>query len=903
MRLQHLIFAGCLMMMTAMLSQPYVSSADTTPESMPPTDNSQTSVTRLPNGLTVLVREDDRFPLVSLRLYVHAGSAYERPSEAGISHLLEHMVFKGTEKRPKGAVAAEVERSGGYLNAATSFDYTVYLTDMTEEYWKEGLDVLKDMAFHATLDPQELASEQDVVVAELKRGEDNPGQRIFKAIQQTALAGTPYERPIIGFESTVRAVKTQDIRNYIDRLYQPQSMLLVVCGKVTAAEVVEEAKRQFGDLRNTNVVIPPVDNELTAHGFKAVVEKGPWNRVHLAMALPAYSMNDIRSSQLDVLAQLLGGDASSRFYRTYKYEKRLVNTIAVSNYSFERLGFLYITATLDADKLTAFWESFSQDLATIADIRFSKEEMDRACLNLEDSLYRSKETIGGLAGKLGYFALFGKGEQEEANYLQVLRDTDQTVLSELLQAVVTPQAMTVAALLPQNIGNAPTVGKGAAQPDELTAWSEWFGSVPALQEKLAATADTKKSEPAKQTVGAPEVIDLGHNRKVILIEDKTLPYVSVNLIYTGGDSLLTEKTQGLGTFTASLLGKGTDSLNAMEMEDYLSDRAAAFIANSARQTFSFSMSSPARFTDDMFALLRDVLTKPAMKEEEADRVRENQISRIIASEDQPTGLAFRRLFPFLFKDHPYGFMGLGEKEQVAAFTTKDAVDFWKKQEAQPWVLSVCGDFDKEAIIAAAKSLPAPVDKEILPGAPHWSQEKDLTLTLPGRNQAHLLMVFPAVGYGDADEAGLELLQNILAGQSGLLFKDLRDKQGLGYTVTAIPWRSLTTGAIIFYIGTEPEKMEQAEQGFRTVIDQLHTDLVPQDELERGKNQMRGDYYRGRQSLGSRSSEAAGLAILHRPLDSSLELVEQAGAVDAEKLRALAQKYLDPSKAYVVKVLP
>lgn len=128
----------------------------------------------MPNGLSVLILKDTRFPLVSTRLYVHAGSSYETPDQAGISHVLEHMVFKGTDSRPKSAISQEVESAGGYLNAATSYDYTVYITDMPDRHWKLGMDVVRDMAFHPTLDPQELESEKNVIVAELQRGEDDP---------------------------------------------------------------------------------------------------------------------------------------------------------------------------------------------------------------------------------------------------------------------------------------------------------------------------------------------------------------------------------------------------------------------------------------------------------------------------------------------------------------------------------------------------------------------------------------------------------------------------------------------------------------------------------------------------------------------------------------------------------
>lgn len=855
---------------------------------------------KLANGLTVLVKEDDRFPLVSLRLYVHAGSTYETPDEAGISHMLEHMVFKGTEKRPKGQVAADIEGTGGYLNAATSFDYTVYLTDMTSGHWKTGLDVLKDMAFHPSLDPDELESEKDVVVAELKRSEDNPGQRLFRMTQQAALTGTPYFDPIIGYETTVRGLTAERIRDYIDRLYQPQSMLLVVCGNVTADEVMAEAQRLFGDLANSHAVTPPVSLAGSARrgGFTAQTEFGPWNKAYLSLALPVPGVQDLRSAQLDVLTQLLGGDATSRFYRKYKYEKRLVDGISISNYSFERLGMIYITVTLDADKIAPFWTEFANDLAGLSGLRFTDEELNRAKLNLEDDLFRSKETLAGYASKLGFFALFAGGEQGEANYLQAVRDTDHTVLAGLMEQTFRPEALSLVTLLP----------KGTELPEAFRAkgapadWVSWFESA------LAATWKTddgiRQSDADKPGAGKQEIVDLGNGRTVVLTPDPTLPYTAANLVFTGGDTLLSPGEQGLGAFASSLLTKGAGSRSATQIEDYLSDRAAAFGASGGRQTFSLSLNAPARFTADMFALLGETLTTPAFSEEEAARVRENQTASITMREDQPTGLAFRRLFPFLFGDkHPYGFLQLGEKDRVAAFKASDARAFWERQVKQPWVLSVCGDFDRDAILKAAQSLPGPAAQERTPDAPAWSKDKTLDLHLADRNQGHLFLVFPTVGFGHEDEAALDVLQNVLAGQSGLLFRDLRDKQGLGYTVTAFPWKAEKAGALIFYIGTEPEKMEQAEQGFRAIIADLHKTPLDDAELTRGKNQIQGDYYRDHQSLASRSAEAAILTVLHRPLDAARKLVEAAQQVDAETLRAVATRYLQPDKVYIVKVLP
>ena len=213
-------------------------------------------VTRLENGMTVLVKEDDRFPLVNVRLYVHAGSAYEDPSQAGISHLLEHMVFKGSANRAPGETARRIESVGGSLNAGTSWDYTTYYVEVPDTEWKLGLDTVRDLAFLANIDPKELEPEKEVVLSELERGEDAPGSKLFKTLQGMVWPGTSYEWPIIGFRDTVSKLHAQDIKDYIARLYQPQSMLLTITGKVDAAKVMDEVRATYGQFKNTHDVKP-----------------------------------------------------------------------------------------------------------------------------------------------------------------------------------------------------------------------------------------------------------------------------------------------------------------------------------------------------------------------------------------------------------------------------------------------------------------------------------------------------------------------------------------------------------------------------------------------------------------------------------------------------------------------
>lgn len=887
----------------------------------------QAQLTRLANGLTVLVQQDERFPLASLRLYVHAGSTYETPREAGISHVLEHMVFKGTENRPKGAVARDVERAGGYLNAATSFDYTVYLTDMPAAHWKLGMEVLKDMAFHPTLDPAELESEKEVILAELQRGEDNPDNRLFQHMQALTLNGTPYALPIIGRRETIRSFTAGDIREYIRSHYQPQSMLLAVVGNVDPTQALAEAQRLFGDLKNDAAITPPAPIDAasllarplppatagaaaagkTAPRARAAatpppptvkVEPGPWNKVYLGLSFPAPGFDDAQSPQLDVLAQLLGGDRTSLLYHTYKYEKQLVDSISVSNYSFERVGMLYLTAELDADKLEAFWTALTADLAALSADRFTAEAIERAKLNLEDDMFRAKETLPGLASKLGYFQFFSGGTQGEANYLRGLRNVTPATLQDLLTRWLRPERLSVVALTPET-SRTPDLAAVLAK-----AW-------PAPVRTVSATASAAVADKA-------EVIDLGTGRTLILMPDATLPYTAVDMVFSGGNALLPEGKQGLASLTASALVQGTlptpqaaganaagiaGGLDAPAMEAYQANRAASLGAAAGRQTFSLSLREPSRFNDDMFALLNQVLTAPAFADTEVARERVNQVAAIKAREDQPMGLAFRHLAPFLFPGHTYGYYLLGMPDTVRTFTEDDVRAFWTRQVRQPWVMAVCGQYDREAVIRHARELPAPDARPVSLTPPVWNTDKKLDLQLPGRNQAHLMLVFPTAPLKSDDTPGLELMQAILSGQSGLLFRDLRDEQGLGYTVTAMNWQSEQAGFMIFYIGTDPDKLDQATRGFRTVVARLQADRLPEDELRRGKNQLEGDYYREQQRLGSRSSEAALLTAQGYPLAFNKQMVDKAARLDAEALRALARKYLKVDAAYTVRVLP
>ncbi|MBQ4133821.1 MAG: insulinase family protein [Desulfovibrionaceae bacterium] len=852
----------------------------------------------LPNALPVLVIPDKRFPLVSIRLYAHAGSAYETDAQAGISHLLEHMVFKGTPSRPKGQISKEVENLGGYLNAATSYDYTVYIVDLPSNHWSRGLDIVHDMVFNATIDPAELESEKQVVISELERNEDNPANYLFQKITQSALKGSPYARPIIGYRETVSSFTREDIKNYVNTWYQPQSMLLVVCGDVKTEAVLTEAEKLFGNLHNSEVIPfrAPIDPaRLKAPGHSAVsadaglhkgpsvfVEKRPLNKVYFNIAFPVPGYQSDEDPTLEILAGLLGGDPTSLFYRTYKYEKQLVDNISVYYYNFEGIGLIYCSALVDADKFNAFWQEFSKDLPTVSAADFNEEELARIKLNIEDSLFRSKETIAGIASKAGYFFMQGGSLMAERDYLTALRAVTLQDVDKAIKTWFRPEALSIAALSPEEF---------------------YFPDFEGDLQKNWPVKEQAEQQNTPLEAGAAETVEIGPGRTLIMLPDPTLPYISLNLAFTGGDLLLQADEQGLNDLAASALTRGTKEMNAPELEVYLAERAASLSASAGKKTFNLGSSFPVRFKNDMFNLVRSTLDNPAFSPEEVEREKNNQIAAIRTREDQPLGLAFRRLMPFLFPDQVQGYFRMGTPESVAAYTPEQVKAYWGKQMQQPWVLAVCGDFNREEVIEFAESLPAPTAKTPVMTAPKWNADKELNLHMPGRNQSHIMLVFKTTGSKDPDNPKLDLLNTYLSGMGGMLFTELRDKQGLGYTVTSIKWQSEETGLLAFYIGTDPDKTETALDGFKKIIHQLQAQPLNPEDLQGAANQMEGEYYRNHQSLGSRAMEAASLSILNYPLDYALNNIEQAKAATPGEIQELANKYLNWDEAYIIRVDP
>ncbi len=849
---------------------------------------------RLENGLTVLVKEDSRFPLVSVRLFVKAGSAWEKPEEAGMSHLLEHMVFKGSKTSGAG-VDKRVENAGGSMNAYTSYDMTTYLTDLPAAKWKDAMTAVRDLAFDPLLRQEDLDAEREVVIAEKKQRGDSPMTKLFQTALAHTLKGTPYESPVIGNEEALRGVTPDMMRDYIRRRYDPRDMVLSVAGDVKASDILAEARELFGGYQNHNVltVEPSIDPATLAQGLIVDVEAGPWEKALVSLSFPLPGMKDELLPAADVLAHLLAGDDTALLPVKFRLDQPVVDSISASAMSFERAGVFMILAQLDSGKTAKFLEDLGKQLAGLKASDFTDAQIARARLNLEDNYLRGLENIADIAETMGSEYFYDPSSVGGERYLAAVRGVNREQIQQVIDRWLRPDALTVSSLVPQGAdGAAADLDNDSARAAMLRGWPETGSAV--------KKAEADKSGGAKLD---SEVISLGEGRTLVLLPDRSLPYVSASLSFSGGELLAADTEEGLASLTAAALTTGTKNRTLNDINVYLSDRASGLSAGSGLRSFSVQMDAPSRFAPEVFALMKEVVESPAFREEDVDRAKREQIASIMSVEQNAMGLLSRNLRHVLFEKGSYAHRSGGDPAVVTRYGRSDVEGFWNRQKVRPWVLSVAGDFDRKQVEAFARSLPAPSEKALESSAPAWNKEHVWSMTLPGRNQAVYLMLFPTVGADSSDRAALRLLSECLNGFTGKLYQELREKQSLGYSVFPVDWAARDAGFLAFGIIASPENLDKAKASFEAIVRDLQKNLLPEETLERAKAVAEADFYRARQSRAMRAGEGAANILNGYDLDYGRQRLEAMKAVDAKTLREAARKYLDLNASYDLRVTP
>ncbi len=383
----------------------------------------------LANGMRLIIQEHRAADVVALELWVGVGARDEAPPERGFSHLVEHMLFKGTEKLPRGFVDEEVEGAGGRSNAGTSYDYTYYYMLLPVRRASRGIEVLADMAFASAFDADEIVREREVVFEEVRLGEDNPSQSLSRRLHELVFEGHPYGAPVLGDPTALRNATRPTLRDYYKRHYVPENMALVVVGPVNPDEVRAAVARSFAAVPRAGYVprLPPPPPALD--GARQRVVERPERQTFLGLAWAAPALGHPDMFAVDLLAHILGGSRSSRLNQALRERARLVTSIGSGYSALARGGVLSVTTQLEPKDESRVETSILQEVRRVQEEGVTAEELERAVTASESQHEFSRETVEGLARAWGRAETVWSLEAER-RYLDGIRAVTREQIQE-----------------------------------------------------------------------------------------------------------------------------------------------------------------------------------------------------------------------------------------------------------------------------------------------------------------------------------------------------------------------------------------------------------------------------------------------------------------------------------------
>ncbi len=364
---------------------------------------------RLENGMRVLAIERHGDPAVAVMLWYRVGSRNEREHEAGVSHFLEHMMFKGSARFAKGEVDRCTTELGGSNNAFTGYDHTAYWFELASDRWEKAVEIESDRMQNLLLDPKEFDAERAVVLEELSMGDDDPWRALTEAVQAACFERHPYRRPIIGYTDSLRRLSVEEMRDYHRRFYHPGNATLVIAGDVTSKRALDVAKRHFGHIA-AGAAYTEVDcfrpKIVPAAGERRVALSWDDQGKRLGIVWPGTAVGTKDDDVLDVIASLLTGGRLSRLHKRLVVEEGVATSISAANDARVEGGLFWIFAECAAAAKPEQLESaIDEELRRLADVRVPAKEIARVIAMLEASEAYDEETASDLAEMVGEYAV------------------------------------------------------------------------------------------------------------------------------------------------------------------------------------------------------------------------------------------------------------------------------------------------------------------------------------------------------------------------------------------------------------------------------------------------------------------------------------------------------------------
>jgi zinc protease len=827
----------------------------------------------LPNGLTIIVQEDHSAPVASVQAWCATGSIYEdQHLGAGLSHILEHMLFKGTKTRSTNQIAQKVQDVGGYINAYTSFDRTVFWIDVPKDGVATALDVLADAMMNSTLPPEEYQKEQEVIRREFAMGMDDPDRMAGLLLFATAYQRHPYRFPVIGDIEIYNQLRQEQVMQYYKTRYVPNNLTFIVAGDVDAEKVRQQLTELFKAYPEKSLKPVFIPAEPPQLGRREGHQEFPTELTHLSLAWHIPEVTNPHVPALDLLSTILGEGRSSRLYRRVREEAGLVFRIAAFSYTPGDPGLFGIDATLDPKKREAAEQLALQIVDEVKRAGVTAEELAKAKKITLSHQLANLTTVRGQASDIGTNWLLTRNLNFSRDYLDAVQKVTLDDIKRVAANYLIDNNLTVISLNP----------KGS----------------------LAAKAEGPKAATAAEV----QKFELSNGLRLLVREDRRLPLVAMGAVFRGGLLAETPQTNGITRLMAKVLLKGTKTRTAEQIANQIEAVGGAMASDAGNNSFNLSLEVTKPDVKLGVELLSDVLLNATMPAKAIAREKEIQIAAIQQEEEQLTTVARNIMRQALFPQHPYALRSNGSVESIQRLTQKDLLEFRDRYVAgKNGIIFVFGDVNA----AEVKQLFEQALGRMKPGALALTDaEPSAPLSKPetvedrkDKAQSVIMVGFRGASLSSPDRYPLELIEEASSDLGSRFFIRIREQMGLAYYVGANQMQGLVPGLFAFYLGTDPQKIEPVKTALLDEVRKLANDGLTSEELGRAKKKVVGQ-----QEIENQSDDVFGY---HCALDELYglgfdyykRLEHDVDAVTLDDIKRVAAKYFRDQPYVLATVRP
>jgi len=845
---------------------------------------------RMANGLTVLVAPDDRVPVVAIVTWVKAGYFDEPDDVVGVSHVLEHMYFKGTPSRGVGDIAKHTKAQGGYLNAGTIYDHTSYYTVLPASGFAAGLEIQADAYANSVIDAGELAREIEVIVEEAKRKADSAHAVATETLFELLHDRHRMRRWRIGREPGLRALTREHVHDFYRAYYQPGNTVLAIAGDVDVDDALRHVERLYGALPNAPVTRHRGPSEPSRRDFRVREWSGDIAQAEVAIGWRTPPLDSPDAPRLDVIASVLSAGRSSRLYRAVR-ERQLVSSISAYQYAPVDLGVFVVHATARPERVldgaAATWDQLSR----LRGGDVTEAELARIRRVNDAQWLRRLESMEGRANHLALWEALGDWRMATA-YFDAMQSVTPAHVAGTARRLLDPDAAAVVIYRPNG---SPAVSADAAS---LRAALD-AAALPPLSPSspFPAASVTSARVLAEREVAGVRVYRTASGVPVLVRRTPRSPIAYAGVFVCAGAVVEPDSQLGVSTLMTRTSLKGTSTRDAARIAEEGERLGASLGASSGAETMQWTLSVPVAEFEGALALLADVVQAPTMPDDALASERAVALAQLVQLRDDMYRYPMHLAAQVAWGEHPYARSSIGTEATLGGLRAEHLRD-WHRDAvlSGDQVIVIVGDAEPDALAAMAAGAfatltPAP---RRLVEPPSWPSVGGVNAEHRDKAQTALVLAYPGPARSDVRRIDAALLASVASGLGGRFFEALRDRQSLAYTVLASPMVRPLAGQFVAYIATSPEKEEQARRGLLEEIEKLRAEPVTEDELQRARTFALGSWAIRKESGCAVMGDIAD-AWMFGSLEELTAFETHVRAVTAADLQSVAVEYFDASR--------